>query len=269
MTKLNIEYFYNKGKKLKKNWDDRMILWENSIEDYNKVRPYYKQKIENFLIDFLKLKNLKNYHLVYSLKNRFKIYYKKKYLILDIEFIFNKKTNNFIDFIVNVPGFKLKSEIILQNFNIINKLYKNLSKKDLLLKKYNILVKQFINKRQKAVIKCDKIFNGMSHKKNSNKNTLGLKITNNQYKFAKTFFLKKELYFKELYNVMNLNHYPHEIEDPTSLKVESINSDLYKVIINCTPSKEHPQGFYSFEMDMSQLDKLLWYLATKNCFSFK
>lgn len=264
MTKLDVKYFYNKGKELENKWHDGLIAWQKSKEDLNNIYPHYQQKIENSLISFLKLKNLKNYQLKYSLKNRFRIYYKNKYLILDIEFIYDKETKNFVDFIVNASNFKLKSKIILNNFNIIYKITKNLLKKDLLLKKYNFLYKQFTTKTTKLIQIHNKKFN-----KISGKNTLGAKVVNNQYKFAKKFILKKKLYFQESNNIISLDYYPKEIYNPISIKVESINSSLYKVIINCKPSKECSQGFYSFEMSRSQLNKLLFKLACSNLFDFK
>jgi hypothetical protein len=264
MTKLNTEYFYNKGKELENKWHNGLVAWQKSKEDLNNIYPYYQQKIENSLISFLKLKDLENYQLKYSLKNRFRIYYKKKYLILDLEFIYDKETKNFVDFIVSVPNFKLKSKIILNNFNIIYKITKNLIKKDLLLKKYNFLSKQFITKTNKLIqIQNKKI------RKISGKNTLGEKVVNNQYKFAKKFFLKKKLYFQESNNIISLDYYPKEISNPISLIVNPVDSNLYKVIINCKPSKECSQGFYSFEMNMSKLDELLFELACGNMFDFK
>ena len=264
MTKLNTEYFYNKDKELKKKWDNAKIKWKDSQKPLNDVYPYYQNKIENFLVSFLKLKDIENYHLEYSLKNRFRIYYKNKHLISDIELIYDKKTEKFIDFVITAPNFKLKSKIVLDNFSIISKVIKSLSKKELLLKKYNFYHKQFLNKRKKLII----IHNKHLAKINQGPKSINAKIVKNEYLFLKTLILKKEFsIFSD--KTIKFAHYPREILNPTNLKVKSISTDLYKVIISCKPSKECPQGFYSFEMNMKSLDDLLYQLAVRGSIMFK
>ena len=51
MTKLNTEYFYNKGKELENKWHNGLVAWQKSKEDLNNIYPYYQQKIENSLIE--------------------------------------------------------------------------------------------------------------------------------------------------------------------------------------------------------------------------
>jgi len=68
MTKLNTEYFYNKDKKLKKKWDNAKIKWKDSQKTLNDIYPYFRKKIENSLINFLKLKDVENYHLIFFKK---------------------------------------------------------------------------------------------------------------------------------------------------------------------------------------------------------
>ena len=54
MTKLNTEYFYNKGKELENKWHNGLVAWQKSKEDLNNIYPYYQQKTWlNSLISFL------------------------------------------------------------------------------------------------------------------------------------------------------------------------------------------------------------------------
>jgi hypothetical protein len=264
MTKLNTEYFYNKDKKLKKKWDNAKIKWKDSQKTLNDIYPYFRKKIENSLINFLKLKDVENYHLEYSLKNRFRIYYKNKHLISDIEFIYDKNTKKFVDFIITAPNFKLKSKIVLDNFSIISKVIKSLSKKELLLKKYNLFNQRFIKKTRELI----KIHNKHLSKINQGPKSINAQIVKNEYLFLKTLLLKKEFsIFSD--KIIHLPYYPREILNPTNLKVKLISPDLYKVIINCKPNKECPQGSYSFEMNMNLLDDLLYQLAVMGAIMFK
>jgi hypothetical protein len=215
-------------------------------------------------INFLKLKDVENYHLEYSLKNRFRIYYKNKHLISDIEFIYDKNTKKFVDFIITAPNFKLKSKIVLDNFSIISKVIKSLSKKELLLKKYNLFNQRFIKKTRELI----KIHNKHLSKINQGPKSINAQIVKNEYLFLKTLLLKKEFsIFSD--KIIHLPYYPREILNPTNLKVKLISPDLYKVIINCKPNKECPQGSYSFEMNMNLLDDLLYQLAVMGAIMFK
>ena len=264
MTKLNTEYFCNKDKELKKKWDNAKIKWKDSQKPLNDIYPHFRKKIENSLINFLKLKGVKNYHLEYSLKNRFRIYYKNKHLISDVEFIYDKNTKKFVDFIITAPNFKLKSKIVFDNFSIISKVIKSLSKKELLLKKYNLFNQRFIKKTRELI----KIHNKHLSKINQGPKSINAKIVKNEYLFLKTLLLKREFsIFSD--KTIKFAHYPREISNPTNLKVESIGLDLYKVIISCKSSKECPQGFYSFEMNMNLLDDLLYQLAVMGAIMFK
>lgn len=260
MTKLNTKYFYNKDQKLLKEYNNQTIIWENSRKELNDLYPFYQQKIENSLINFLKLKNTKNYYIKYSLKNRIKLYYqdtpdiKDKELVLDLEFIYDKNLKKFVDFIITSPNFKLKSKTILNNFNIIYKIIKNLLKKDLLLKKYNFLNKQYTKNIRKQQEKVQKNIKRLCAPKGS----IAEELFENRYNFLKTLLLKKEFFFKDkLEHIIFENFYPEVIGYPISLKVNFITSDLYELIIKCKPNKTCPQGFYSYKMGMSQLDNFL------------
>ena len=260
MTKLDIKYFINNEKKLLKKYENQKIIWENSSKELNDLYPFYQQKIENSLINFLKLKNIKNYHIKYSLKNRIKLYYqatpdiKDRYLILDLEFIYDKNLKKFIDFIITSSNFKLKSKIILNNFSIIYKITKKLLKKDLLLKKYNFLNKQYTKNIRKHQEKVSKHVQKLCGPENS----IVKELFENRYKFVKKFLLKKEFPFPDTLEELILEEfYPNVIEHPISFKVNFITSDLYELIIKCKPNKKCSQGFYSYKIGMSQLDDFL------------
>ena len=267
MTKLDVKYFYNKNSEIEKKFEKYINKYKNLKPAFSSTKKLYDKKIKKFLFNFLNLKNIKNYYIEYSLKNRFKLYswptsnIEDKKEILDIEFIYDKKEKEFIDFTVMTFNSKLKIETALDNFNIINKIIKRLSKKDLFFKKYNTLIRQRKNKTQKLLKDSQNEWNKAMYFQNQ--------AIENQLHFINTFLLEKEFLFQKRIKKLKFFHSQIEILNPISCKIELINSSLYKLIIKAKPNKEYPSGIYSFELENNILNEFVDNMSKIGAFYYK
>jgi len=267
MTKLDIEYFYNKNNEIEKKFDKHVNKYKSLRPVFSSNKKMWHEKIKKFLTNFLNLKDEKNYYIEYSLKNRFKLYYwptsniKDKKEILDIEIIYDKKEKKYIDFTIMTFNLTLKTKTASDNFNIINKVIKRLLKKDLFFKKYNILI-------EKRKLATKKIYNKSNDEWDE---TIGYQnqAVENHLHFINTFLLEKEFLFQKRIEEFKLFHRQILIQNPISCKIELINSSLYKLIIKAKPNKEYPSGVHSYEIKKNILDDFITSMSQRGAFYYK
>jgi len=226
--------------------------WEiASLRDkkYPLLKEKYIKKINNFLFKTFNLKFNSNYFIKSSLNNNIKIYKiisDKNYLVIEIDFTKNLNSELFTDFIVRIREDVIKDDDNLEKIVTLGKISKILiTKKSIILEKYNKFFINFKNQQDKISKKIDKI---VTTQIKSKEKTLFYKL---QY-IKNHIFTKKGLSVTE-YKFESDLLYPHKLKNITCIKCNYLKDGKIKIIFK---SKDLNNN-YTYNISKKEYNKLL------------
>ena len=213
---------------------DQFIIIKNrgwkvaSLRDknYPLLKEKYIKKINNFLLKIFNLKFNSNYFIESSLNGNikiFKIISNKNYLVTEMDFTKDLNSELFTDFIVRIREDIVKDDDNLEKIITLGKISKILlTKKSIILEKYNNFLTNFINQKNKIYTQIKK--NEAIGTKAKDK-TLLYKL---QY-IKNNIFSKRGLLVTLSYFRSDLLH-PNELKNITCIKCSYLKNGKIKVI---------------------------------------
>ena len=122
-------------------------------KNYPLLKEKYIKKINNFLFKTFNLKFNSNYFIKSGLSGNIKIYKiisDKNYLVIEMDFTKDLNSELFTDFMVRIKEDVIKDDDNLEKIVTLGKISKILlTKKSIILEKYNKFLTNFINQKNK------------------------------------------------------------------------------------------------------------------------
>tara|TARA_R110002012_G_scaffold115326_1_gene262264 strand:- start:296 stop:1147 length:852 start_codon:yes stop_codon:yes gene_type:complete len=222
---------------------DQFIIIKNkgwkiaSLRDknYPLLKEKYIKKINNFLFKTFNLKFNSNYFIKSGLSGNIKIYKiisDKNYLVIEMDFTKDLNSELFTDFMVRIKEDVIKDDDNLEKIVTLGKISKILlTKKSIILEKYNKFLTNFINQKNKIANQIKK--NEAIGRKSKNKTQL----YRLQY-IKNNIFSKKGLsvtipYFKS--DIL----YPDKLENITYIKCNYLKNEKIEVILESKDSNSN------------------------------
>lgn len=275
MNKITSSYYLQKEKKAKEIFAKIISKIDYQKDQQSDLKKQFQNKIEIFTNNLFKLNNLNDYYIECSFLNRFRLYYHPtsnlydKKEILEIEFIYDKNKSKILDFNITNYGFKFPIEVSLNNINIITKILKISSKKDIFLKKYNNIYNSYFKKYNFLDNKISHLFVKLRYLKETNYNLYLQYVKQNSY--------NKELLFSNEFqqddHFITLPFSPNTIYHPISLKIEPLDSNSYNVIIKSKDlnflSLPLSIATHKFSLSKKLLDEVIENMVSYRPFSLK
>ena len=222
---------------------DQFIIIKNkgwkvaSLRDknYPLLKEKYIKKINNFLLKTFNLKFNSNYFIKSSLSGNIKIYKiisNKNYLVIEIDFIKELNSELFTDFIVRIREDVIKDNDNLEKIVTLGKISKIiLTKKSIILEKYNKFLTNFINQKNKIAnqIKKDE--------------DAGIKAKE-KTRLYKLQYIKNNIFSKKGLSVTIPQFrsdilYPDKLKNITYIKCNYLKNDKIEVILESKDSNSN------------------------------
>jgi len=226
--------------------------WEMaSLRDkkYPLLKEKYIKKINNFLCKTFNIKINSNYFIESSLNGSIKIYKiisNKNHFIIEIEFTKNLNSELFTDFIVRIREDVIKDDDNLEKIVTLGEISKILiTKKSIILEKYNKFFTNFKNQQDKIFKKINKIATTQIKIKDK---TLFYKL---QY-IKNHIFSKKGLLITEPVFFTSLLH-PNKLKDITCIKCNYLKNKEIEIIFK----SKNPDNNYTYNISKKVYDELL------------
>jgi hypothetical protein len=222
---------------------DQFIIIKNkgwkvaSLRDknYPLLKEKYIKKINNFLLKTFNLKFNSNYFIKSSLSGNIKIYKiisNKNYLVIEIDFIKELNSELFTDFIVRIREDVIKDNDNLEKIVTLGKISKIiLTKKSIILEKYNKFLTNFINQKNKIANQI---------KKNEDAG-IKAKEKTRLYRFQ---YIKNNIFSKKGLSVTIPQFrsdilYPDKLKNITYIKCNYLKNDKIEVILESKDSNSN------------------------------